>query len=217
MPILQVILFSIQNSKPAGTQSIKFENETQGIVEEDNEEEGEKDLPDIFHIILDSYERQDFLKAAYDYDNTEFIQYLRNSGFYVADCSRSNYAHTFLSISSTMNMTYVQDFMTPETLSEPALKDALVHSQVRSRLEKLGYEIVAFDNVHWDYSDADIFYKFKIDPIFNPYLFPIESVYIDNSAIRIFKDYNSNFRQEINTLRRQCRKRSLFAAEIYFG
>ena len=193
MPVVQITLFTIQNNKLTNSQAA-FKNPPSQAAPVQN------DLPDIYHIILDSYQRQDFLAAGYDYDNSKFIQFLKDSDFYVAECSRSNYAHTFLSISSTMNMTYVQDFMTPETLTEPALKDALVRSQVRARLSNLGYQIVAFDNVHWDYSDADVFYKFKIEPILNPYLFPVESVYIDNSALKIFKDFSRPFKQGVTTL-----------------
>jgi len=193
MPVIQIALFTVQNNRLSNSQPAFRNLPSQSAIVQ-------KDLPDIYHIILDSYQRQDFLTAGYDYDNSKFIQFLRDSNFYVADCSRSNYAHTFLSISSTMNMAYVQDFMTPETLTEPALKDALVHSQVRARLSDLGYQIVAFDNVHWDYSDADVFYPFKIEPFLNPYLFPVESVYIDNSALKMIKDFSRPFKQGVTTL-----------------
>ena len=37
--------------------------------------------PDVYYIILDSYAREDFLKAVYDYDNLEFIKALQDRGF----------------------------------------------------------------------------------------------------------------------------------------
>ncbi len=193
MPVIQIALFTFQNNQLTKAQPAFKNAPSQAVLPQ-------KDLPDIYHIILDSYQRQDFLAESYGFDNSKFIQFLNDSGFYVADCSRSNYAHTFLSISSTMNMSYVQDYMTPETLTEPALKDALVHSQVRARLSDLGYQIVAFDNVHWDFSDADIFHPFSIEPLVNPYLFPIESIYIDNSALRIIKDFSLPFKQGVTSL-----------------
>ena len=40
--------------------------------------------PDIYYIILDGHARSDILKELYDYDNSEFINYLTGKGFYVA-------------------------------------------------------------------------------------------------------------------------------------
>jgi hypothetical protein len=59
---------------------------------------------------------------------------------------------------------------------------------------------VAFDNVHWDFSDADKFYPFKINPILNPYLFPIESTFIDNSALKIIKDFSPLIKRSLDSL-----------------
>ncbi len=54
--------------------------------------------PDIYYIILDGYARDDVLQARWEYDNTEFLQALQERGFYVARCSKSNFAQTQLSI-----------------------------------------------------------------------------------------------------------------------
>ena len=158
------------------------------------------DLPDIYYIILDAYDRGDYLTSEFGYDNRPFLDHLREAGFYIADCSRSNYAHTFLSISSALNMEYVQDYLSEQTISESILKDTLVHSQLREDLRTLGYQIVAFDNVHWDFSDADTFYVFEVDPFTNPYLFPIESVFINNSALKLVVDLSQNINQALQNL-----------------
>lgn len=51
-------------------------------------------LPDVYYIILDSYTRSDVLKKVYGYDNSAFLDELDQMGFYVAECSTSNYMWT---------------------------------------------------------------------------------------------------------------------------
>ena len=67
--------------------------------------------PDIYYIILDGYAREDTLRDLYDFDNTDFINSLNALGFVVANKSISNYATTELSIASTLNMQYIDDFL----------------------------------------------------------------------------------------------------------
>ncbi len=67
------------------------------------------DLPDIYYIITDEYARADILEEFYDHDNSEFLGQLRERGFYVAERSFSNYALTFLSLASSLDMRYVNE------------------------------------------------------------------------------------------------------------
>lgn len=71
--------------------------------------EDSPDLPDIYYIIPDAYARQDVLQNVCGFDNSQFIDFLRSRGFYVADKSCSNYPYTMLSIPSSMNMRYVEE------------------------------------------------------------------------------------------------------------
>jgi len=66
-------------------------------------------LPDIYYIILDSYGRNDILNEIYHYDNSGFLSYLEDHGFYVAKESHSNYSQTILSITSSLNFMYLDD------------------------------------------------------------------------------------------------------------
>jgi hypothetical protein len=66
-------------------------------------------LPDIYYIIPDGYARADLLREVYGFDNSEFIEGLRQRGFYVAESSHTNYPMTFLSLASSLNMRYVND------------------------------------------------------------------------------------------------------------
>ena len=66
-------------------------------------------LPNIYYIILDGYANSKLLKETLNYDNKEFVNYLQNRGFTVIENSYSNYARTFLSLSSTLNMKYLNE------------------------------------------------------------------------------------------------------------
>lgn len=98
-------------------------------------------LPDFYLIILDGHTRSDVLKTRFEYDNSGFIQQLRDLGFYVADCGQSNYASTKLSLVSSMFGDYVQNFV-PEGQALPPLKASAVNQTLRA----LGYKTIAFQN-----------------------------------------------------------------------
>ena len=61
-------------------------------------------LPDVYYIILDGYGRDDSLLEIYNYDNSSFLDNLSDLGFYTANCSRSNYAKTRLSLTSSLSV-----------------------------------------------------------------------------------------------------------------
>ena len=103
-------------------------------------------MPDIYYIILDGYGRADVLKDCYDFDNSEFIRFLEDRGFYVASASQSNYPYTSLSIPSSLNMTY----------QDTNIDLSIDHNRVEQALKSLGYEIVRLDS-KWqpsNYSDT---------------------------------------------------------------
>jgi hypothetical protein len=110
---------------------------------------GEKTLPDIYLIILDAHTRSDVLQQKYDLDNSEFIRDLNDLGFYVATCSQSNYMITRYSLTSLMNMDYLQNFTDMQSM--PDLKESTVNQTLRS----LGYTTVGFENRTGDHLDLD--------------------------------------------------------------
>ncbi len=66
-------------------------------------------LRDIYYIIPDKYAGADTLREFFAFDNTEFLNYLSNKGFYVASKSQSNYMVTPLSLASSLHMEYIND------------------------------------------------------------------------------------------------------------
>lgn len=103
--------------------------------------QGTEDLPDFYLIILDGHTRSDVLKSRFDYDNASFIQQLSELGFYVANCSQSNYASTKLSLVSAMYVDYIQNF-----IEEGMVLPPLETSPVNETLNSLGYKTITFEN-----------------------------------------------------------------------
>ena len=107
-----------------------------------------ENLPDIYYIILDEYARQDTLKEFWDYDNSEFIDYLTGKGFYVASKSRSNYASTSLSLPSSLNMEYLDNLGGTVTMQdgrmvgEEVLGNMISNSKVSRFLKSKGYRYI---------------------------------------------------------------------------
>ena len=123
-------------------------------------------MPNIYYIILDGYARGDVLKEIYQYDNSEFINFLEKKGFYVADKSFANYCQTVLSIPSALSINYVNDIAEHVNI-QPGNPLPLYHlwrnNTVFSFFRRLGYKTVTFDaqgwNVYLREKDVDIFYK----------------------------------------------------------
>ena len=118
--------------------------------------------PDIYYIILDGYGRSDILKNEYGYDNSDFLNSLRDLGFYVAECSQSNYAQTQMSLASSMNFDYLDalsDRFVPGSDDRTGLDALIHHGTVRQSLEKAGYQTVAFATgfLATELRDADYF------------------------------------------------------------
>jgi hypothetical protein len=66
-------------------------------------------LPDIYHILLDGYARQDVLTQLFDVDNGEFIEQLEKRGFKFARHATASYTQTVLSTYSMFSMNYLAE------------------------------------------------------------------------------------------------------------
>jgi hypothetical protein len=119
--------------------------------------------PDIYYIIVDGYSRADILKDEFDFDNSPFIRELQQMGFYVAACSQANYTQTLLSMSSSLNLNYVDalDNINLATNDPSMLNQWIQHNTVQQILKDMGYTRVAFEtNYYWlNQEDVDIYYS----------------------------------------------------------
>ena len=150
-------------------------------------------MPDIYYIILDGYTRSDALERDFGFDNSFFIEALRGRGFYVADCSRTNYTTTRPALATALNMDYLdrlEGSSQDEEFGDPELEVLLRDSRVRRLVEEFGYQTVAFKT---DYSwssirDADIYLSMDTNPLTLQQLDPFESLLVDSTAIRAAVD-----------------------------
>jgi len=104
-----------------------------------------KGLPSIYYIILDAHGRTDGIKECYYYDNSSFIQSLRNKGFYIASDSVSNYLVTALSLTSSLNGSYLEALgIDRKTATYSPTFPLIEFNQVETALRSIGYRIVRF-------------------------------------------------------------------------
>jgi hypothetical protein len=148
--------------------------------------------PDIYYFILDMYTREDLLKSAYDYDNSGFVKALEDRGFYVAQCSQSNYTRTEISVASSLNLSYLQEldpkFNNPESTARLHLWDTLKHNAVRYELENLGYKTVSFAN-GFPWSELDDAHVFLTPPPFSSGMTEFETLFIQTTLARTLQDF----------------------------
>ena len=114
------------------------------------------EYPDIYYIILDEYAGSKTLNDAFDYDNSEFINFLNTTGFNTPLQTQSNYFVSFLSLSSALNMQYV-NFYTDEVgidSKDRRLSHNLMHdNRIMQILESNGYSTINFDS-NWGPTNA---------------------------------------------------------------
>jgi hypothetical protein len=114
----------------------------------------------------------DSLKTVYHFDNTPFVNQLKEMGFVLPDCAQSNYSWTPFSLSSTLQMNYM-DTYAPQIESPTAhidyltYKNFIVHNPVRQNLHNLGYKVIAFEtDFPWtEWTDADIYIVGNNNPL----------------------------------------------------
>lgn len=201
LPVVQLISFSVQ-SRASRTST---ENNTSAL-----NLDVPAQPPDIYYIILDGYGRSDVLKNEYGYDNSEFLDTLKDLGFTIADCSLSNYAQTQMSLASSLNFNYL------DALSDRFIEgsddrtglDTLIHqSAARVSLEKAGYKTVAFATgfLATELTDADYF----LGPGYSwEELNEFESLLMETTLARLIQDGNRFGMQTAGSER--FRERTLF-------
>lgn len=155
--------------------------------------------PDIYYIILDSYPRADVLAGIYGYDNGPFLNSLKDMGFYVAECSQSNYGNTAQSFTSTLNLDYVQnmsDKFTPDEVELMGLFKLLDKNNVQETVSNFGYKTIAFaSGFLWaEWRDADVFISPPDGPVTEFETIILFSTYLrmlDDTGIVNFSDIHA--------------------------
>ncbi len=186
MAIILLLFPFLQGIRYAITKNLQFTPLVDHVVKI----ESPRSTPDIYYIILDLYSRADVLKDLYGFDNSGFIQSLNDLGFYVAECSQSNYVSTAPSLASSLNFDYLQnlsDEFQPDETEHLYMFKLLENNAVKESLSSMGYETVAFatgfPSMEW--RDADTF----IAPPYGP-ITEFEVLVLLSSYARIFDDFD---------------------------
>jgi hypothetical protein len=149
--------------------------------------------PDIYYIILDGHARSDILQELYNYDNSEFIRYLTEKGFYVASESTSNYIQTALSLASSLNMEYLDELAAAqgvENNDRSPLAEMIFNSKLRQFLAGQGYELVAFQTGYGRSSIRSADHFWSVDQEVIPQVTSLwrvnsfESLFIETTVMR---------------------------------
>lgn len=156
LPGIVLAGYALEPSQPAGTSAESAHLAARLHLPQD------RPAPDVYLIIVDAYARADMLQQVFNYDNTKFISSLRALGFYVPESNHSNYGQTSLSVSSILNMDYVDQLLSgidPSQWGRKPLWELIQHSEARRILEGLGYQSVAFSTSlpGTEIRDADLF------------------------------------------------------------
>ena len=135
--------------------------------------------PDIYYLIFDEYARTDVLKEQLDFDNSPFLNFLKSKGFYLPAKTHGNYPITYLSLSSSLNMDYLDNLLSnpysnSRNRSEPYR--LINNSQARQFLTSKGYQYIDLSdgwqplkNYHDDQNQAFI-RNFAATTALNPLL-----------------------------------------------
>jgi len=160
-----LIILNVVTALPYEIKKIEFSQP--GVPPTSNQEGGNfsyitntTEYPDIFYIVLDEYASSSTIKEIWGYDNSEFENYLEEKGFFVASNSRVRKADTLFSISSTLNMEYVD-----ENSDKLVLFSKINNNRVMDSLKKRGYSIIVIDGIKEAYPNkgkisADYEYSF---------------------------------------------------------
>ena len=100
--------------------------------------------PDIYYIILDEYPNNSSLKQFFKFDNTDFLEFLDENNFYVANKSSSNFPTTVQSLTSSLNMNYLSELTlkeNPDSKNFQLLNELLSKNIVMHDFHNQGYRI----------------------------------------------------------------------------
>ncbi|MGA9533530.1 MAG: sulfatase-like hydrolase/transferase [Anaerolineales bacterium] len=189
LPLIQIGAYTLRGLRVPPVQATALTQELSSVQPTDRAV-----LPDIYYIFLDGYGRADTLKDGYDIDISEFLEQLEGLGFEVAGRSRSNYSFTLLSMTSSLNMEYLDRLGvstqpgTPIEEVTQTLLPRLRQSALRQVLEQQGYRTVAFDSgfAYTELWSADEYWR----PSFQG-ISPFESLMIRTSLLGLVEDFAS--------------------------
>lgn len=147
-------------------------------------------LPDIYYIMPEDYGRVDQLLRWDQLDTGPFVQFLKDKGFYVAECSQSNYVTSELSLGSALDMDYLQHLgpgFTATNQDQNPIWNAIRYNAIEADLKKIGYKTVAFAT-GFAWSELDNSDDYITPPRYWAGMTGFESMLLGTTPIRQLED-----------------------------
>jgi hypothetical protein len=147
--------------------------------------------PDIYYIVLERYANASTLAEVYNLDNSDFLRWLTEQGFYVANESFANYVRTSESLASSLNMEYI-DYMDEESSDLLPLNEKLEDHALQRLLTAAGYEFIHIGS-WWGplrenkYADVNINYCARTD-MFSEYILTATMPYTVSAELGLIDD-----------------------------
>lgn len=122
--------------------------------------------PNIYHLVLDGLGREDVLESRYGMRLGETVADLEKLGFVVETDATANYAQTYLSIASMLNLEYldVPAAFAGEQSKKP-LHEAIQDNIVFSTLRRRGYDVQFLASDYSATADAGLASRCDCPPI----------------------------------------------------
>lgn len=117
----------------------------------------DKEKPDIFFVIFDSYASSKSLKEDFGYDNSKIDSVFGNNHFFVSELSRSNYNMTAFSLCSTMNLDYLEKGVEGKVANVKRAMEAmetLKSNALMCFLKQQGYKIENYGCFNFDWAPS---------------------------------------------------------------
>lgn len=166
--------------------------------------------PDIYVIVLDGYARQDVLRKIYGYDNSEFIAWLDERGFYVATETHSNYVQTPYTMASFWNFDYLPTWDSSSEY-EQYLYQPIQNNRVFRLLDEIGYTTVSTEGaVHYtEIRNSDVYLSsflplndFETLLLIDSPLEPLSNIVDLHLPLQTYKTHRDRFYYQLETLKK---------------
>ncbi len=155
-----MILLSVQLLGDAVQSKIAESEFSQKTVKGEPSDPKASDGRDVYYIVVDFYSRADLLKEGVDLDVSDFTSELKSLGFYIPDCAQSNYDKTLQSLTSSLNMDYLEPLGLTYHTSKAVFRPYIQRNLVMKKFEAMGYSTATFRSLYPGIDQQDVTYYF---------------------------------------------------------
>lgn len=136
MPMLQILMYQPPRTEQPTASAVPAPATVAGT------------RPNVYFFLVDAYARPDVINELTGVDVSPFVEWLEDHDFSVSDQALANYSTTFLSLSSTLEMTYLADEHTQIDRGASFYRYIRGDNAVVKAMQRLGYHYVhAFPGV----------------------------------------------------------------------